>query len=75
MRFALIIITIALTAVVGFSWVPAEDSITTQSNDAEATPPGPVYYDTVPVEYIDFEPMHVNVEYVALDTYKHSELY
>jgi len=78
MRFALILITIALMLVVGFSWVPAEDFVTNQTDESDAVPPGPVYYDTVPVEYIDFEPLHVNVHYVSRDTWdeeKHSELY
>lgn len=76
MRFALILIAMALVIAVGFSWVPAEQAQRTISPDAvEDSAPGPVYYDTIPVEYIDFEPLYVNVEYVALDTYKHSELY
>ena len=77
MRFALIIITVALMIVVGFS-VPAENiSAHTQPATIEDSVPAPVYYDSVPVEYIDFEPLYVNVQYVALDTWEdanHSEL-
>ncbi len=75
MRFALILITIALTAVVGFSWVPAENNSTEAVEDS--TPVDPALYDTVPVEYIDFEPLHVNVQYVSLDVWddeNHAEL-
>ena len=78
MRFALILITVALMIVVGFSWVPADIGNAKQNDTTEDSVPGPVYYDTVPVEYIDFEPLHVNVQYVKLDTWdeeKHSELY
>ena len=79
MRFALILITIALMLVVGFSWVPAENVGTKMQPDAvEDSVLGPVYYDTIPVEHIEFEPLHVNVHYVSLDTWedeKHSEIY
>ena len=75
MRFSLILIAIALTIAVGFSWVPAENLPTKQTDILEDVAPGPVYYDAVPVEYIDFEPLHVNVEYIAMDSYSHSELY
>ena len=79
MRYALIFITVALMISVGFSWVPADTIPNTQQPDAvDDSAPEPVYYDTVPVEYIDFEPLHVNVYYVSrdpLDEEKHSELY
>ena len=68
MRFALILITVALMLVVGFSWVPAEKVGATQNHDpVEDSVPGPVYYDTIPVEHIEFEPLHVNVQYVNLN--------
>ena len=77
MRFALILITVALMLVVGFSWVPADHIGSKQPDTIEDSAPGPVYYDSVPVEHIEFEPLHVNVKYVSLDSWdeeKHSEI-
>ena len=73
MRFALILITVALMLVVGFAWVPAERVITQQPTPVEDSVPGPVYYDTIPVEHIEFEPLHVNVHYVTLDNLEDPE--
>ncbi len=78
MRYALIFITVALMISVGFSWVPADTVPNTQQPDAvDDSAPEPIYYDTVPVEYIDFEPLYVNVRHISKDSWdeeKHSEL-
>ena len=43
------------------SW-PLQDCSETISAIPELeTPAGPVYYQTIPVEYIDFEPLHIDV--------------
>jgi len=77
MRFALILITVALMLVVGFSWVPADINHMDQSDSFEDFTPGPIYYNTVPVEHIEFEPLHVNVYNLSHDSWdeeNHTEL-
>jgi|APSaa5957512535_1039671.scaffolds.fasta_scaffold81705_3 hypothetical protein len=58
MRYALIIICLLILAVTGLQWPPAE---TISAIPELETPAGPVYYQTIPVEYIDFEPLHIDV--------------
>ena len=73
MRFALILITIALMLSVGFSWVPADINHVDQPDVFEDS----IYYDTIPVEHIEFEPLHVNVYNLSHDSWdeeKHTEL-
>ena len=43
MRFALILITIALMLSVGFSWVPADINHVDQTDSFEDSVPGPIY--------------------------------
>ena len=75
MIFALILITVALMLVVGFSWVPADHIGSKQPDTIEDSAPGPVYYDTVPVEHLDFEPLEINVQYVSTDSSTDSLIY
>ncbi len=72
MRYALIVICLLILAVTGLSWPPAETISATPALD---TPPGPVYYQTIPVEYIDFEPLHIDVEHIADVGHNSSEFY
>ena len=77
MRFALILITVALMISVSFSWVPTDINRMEQHGPAEDSAPGPIYYDTIPVEHIEFEPLHVNVYNFSHDSWdeeKHTEL-
>ena len=77
MRFALILITVALMLSISFSWVPTDTLRMEQHDAAEDFAPGPIYYDSIPVEHIEFEPLHVNVYNLSHDSWdeeKHSEL-
>ena len=71
MKLMLIIITLMLMAAVGISWSPdSSETIETPALD-------PMYYDSVPVEYIVFEPINITVgqrKFNSYDNYTHSEL-
>lgn len=71
MKLMLIIVTLMLMAAVGISWTPDP------REGVELPTLEPMYYDTVPVEYIDFEPINITVGQSRLDSYDnytHSEL-
>lgn len=75
MRFALILITMALMAVVGFSWVPAEQANSTPlAPSIEDNIPAPDY-NSIPVEYLEFDPLEINVQYVSADSLTDSRIY
>lgn len=69
MKFALILIAIALTAAVGFSWVPvAKTQVLLEDVHPMQDVKDPLR-DAVPVEHIEFEPFHINVQYVSAQAY------
>ena len=75
MKLMLIIVTLLLMAAVGISWAP--DPYTEVETPADENTIDPIYYDSVPVEYIVFEPAYITVgksKFYSYDNYKHSEI-
>ena len=75
MKLMLIIVTLLLMAAVGISWTP--DPYTEAETPTDDSTIEPIYYDSVPVEYIVFEPAYITVgqsKFDSYDNYTHSEI-